>query len=403
MTQLASTSAAQLSYLEETTYGEVAAGTPKKLRMTGEDLTLDFTMETSKEINASRRAPDSIVTDANAAGSINIGFQYHEYDQFLEALLTGTFDSTFGTGGVKSMTVTFAAGDNSITDDGANGFTGLVAGQWILVQGAADAGNNRWHRISTKTNDKLTLDSNVSTVASESADAVTISSSRLTEGSEDMRSFSIEKAFTDVDQFWMHKGRVPSKLDLNFSTGQILSGSIGFIGATAPRSGVTGFSAPAAAAESFGVMNAVTGVGGLYITDYQGNDLLAGTKVQSMQLSIDAKLRGQKAIGVVGNAGVGLGTFAMTGTMEVYLLDGTIYDEALAQRHVSVTFPVYDAYLNGYAFTLEHCKLGVPKVVAGAMDTDVMLSIPFTVVAPDTTNDRMIAIDRCGVAVSMDS
>lgn len=396
MTQLASTSSASLAYKEELVYGEVATGAPALLRMLNESLSFDITTETSKEINSSRQVPDSIIVDASAGGGFNFNLSYKEYDTLLEALLASTFVDK----GV-SKTVTFTLPDTghggTITDDGVDGFAGLVAGQWFQMTSAASAGNNRYFLIKSKTDDVLTVHASTPVAVADSGDAVVIKSYRMSNGTAAMRSFSVEKRFADVAQFFMHKGQVPSKLDLNFQTGQILNGSFGFLGANAVRAGATGFSEAATASQAYGVMNAVTGVGTLVAYDSDGVSVLGSAPVKSMKISIDAKLRGQKAIGVLGNAGIGLGQYNMGGSLEMYLSDATLYDKAVAGALVSITFPVVDVAGNGYGFCFPNVKLSVPKANAGAQDADVMLNVDFTAVAPNTTTDRMIHIDRFGV------
>lgn len=406
MTQLASASSAQLVYLEESTYGVVTAGAGKKLRMTGESLSFEIQTESTKEINDSRQVSDSIQVGATAQGAVNAELSYHEYDPFLEGILAGTFN-TFGTNGVNALTVTIVKTAGTITDDGTDGFAGLVAGQWFSIDGDA-GGNDGVYRIASRTDDVLTVDAATPLVADSASTTVDISSERLSNGTAAMRSFSIEKKFGDVSQFFMYKGMVPSKVSLTFNTGSIVTANFDFLGSASTRAGATAFTVPTAtAAESYGVMNSVTGVGigttsgaGQILVRNGATELMDNTFVKSMTVNIDAKLRGQTAVGVFGNAGIGLGTFEMGGTLEVYLADGGVYDEAIAGNLISIQFPVKDVSGNGYAFVFDNCKLGVPTVTAGSMDTDVMLSIPFTAVAPNTTSDRMIHIDRFGVAVS---
>lgn len=396
---LASTSKAQLAYLEETAYGEIPTGTPKLLRMTGEDLGFDYTTSTSTEINATRQTPDDVVTDAAAGGGINVELSYREYDPFLEALLCSTFN-TFGTGGVKSLTVDIVAATGVITDNGVDGFAGLVAGQWISILDAATAGNNGVFRIASRTDDAITIDPATPLAANATADVISVSSTRVSNAAAALRSFCIEQQFTDVEQYFMHTGRVPGSFSLNFATGQIVTGSIGFMGKTASRADATQFDAAGSAANAYGIMNCVTGVGGLFLRNSGGTSLIPNTYVQSLQINVDGKLRGQKAIGVLGNADIGLGTFEMSGTMGIYLKTGALYDAAIAQSAVSLTIPVYDASKNGYAFTFTNIKLGVPKVSAGSKDQDVLLNVPFKVIAPNTTTDKMLHIDRFGAAIS---
>ena len=374
--------------------------------MTGEDLNFTVSRESSKEINASRQTSDSIQVDAEAAGSVNLEMSYSEYDPFLEALLAGSFDTSFaGSTNTKQLTVSFVAGGtNTITDDGSDGFAGLVVGQWVSFVGDSSAANDGIYLITAMTDDELTVDASTPVSTTAASVLVNVSSSRLEIGTVAQRSFSVEKQFTDVDQYFIMKGMCPSKLDLSFSTGAIVTGSVGFLGTGSARADATALPGTLAAAESFGLINSVTGVGavagagGIFLRDGSTN-LLADTFVQSMAISVDAALRTQKSIGVLGAAGVATGTFKITGSLEVYLADGELYDKALDDTTVSITFPIHDSSGNGYAFTFSDIKLGVPTVAAGSMDSDIVLSFEFDALAPDTSTDSCIKIDRFGEAI----
>jgi hypothetical protein len=398
-TSQASTSSSSLAYKEESAYGVVADGAPKALRNTGESLGYSFTQSESTEINSTAQVSDAIITDASASGGINFEAQYHEYDTFVEALLRNTY-SEFGTGGVKSLTVTFSVSAGTIT--GTTGdFTGLVAGQWFSVKDSdATDNNDGYYLISSVTSSVITVDTETPLLADKAADAgVSISSTRITNGTAAMRTFSIEKSFGDVNQFFMHKGRGISSMSLNFATGSILTGSFNTMGKNATRADATQFSTSASAAEAYGIASCVTGVGNILVRNAAGASILGGAYIQAATINIDGKLREQKAVGNLGAVGLGAGTFSMTGTLEIYLKTGSIYDAALAGQLISVALPVKDSAGNGYAYTFANVKLNVPDVMAGSKDQDVLMSVPFTAVAPNTTTDRMIAIDRFGASV----
>lgn len=387
---LASTSSVQLSYLEESTFGVIETGAPKNLRMTGESLAYDITSEPSKEINASRQVSDLVQVGATAQGSINFEAQYREYDPFLEALLASTY-SEIGTAGVSAVTVDFTKATNNVTAT-VGDFTGIVPGQWISFIGAGS--NSGIYRVATVNSvTDLDLDSDYPLDSDASTMVCEVSSSRLTLGLDTLRTFTIQKEFSDVDQFFAYTGMAVSKLSLNLATGALLTGSLDFMGSASQRAGVTQFSQGATAAEGFGIMNAVTGVGRILLD----NAPLAGTFVKSATVEVNGNLRGQTGIGTLGSVGIGTGTFSVGGTLEFYLNDGAIYDQALANTSVSIEFPISDVLNNGYAFVFNNCKLGVPTVQAGSKDADVMLSVPFTAVAPSST-DKMMYIDRFGVA-----
>jgi len=401
MSSLASSANYNLAYKLETTFGEVPVGTPKSLRNTGSDLKYDVTSESSKEINATSQVRDRIHVGADASGSVNLELSYQEYDELIAGVLRSTYN-TFGTAGVKALTMTIAKTAGTITDDGVDGFAGLVAGQWILLTTTLNTGV---YRISTRTDDVLTIDASTPLVVDEAGVAGTVSSTRISNGVLALPTFAIEKQFTDVAQYFMHLGQAPSKLDLDFTSGSIVTGSIGFIGKNAVRAAATAFAASPSASNAFGMMNAVTGVGvtagagAIIVRDSGGSSIVANTFLTSLKFSVDNKTRGQKALGVLGNAAVAPGTFEISGTIEAYLADGGLYDAALSNETVSITFPAVDADLNGYAITLAHVKLDVSDPAIGGMDTDVMVTIPFTAIAPDTSVDRMLTIDRFGVAI----
>jgi len=390
---LAGTSSTQLSYLEESEFGVIETGTPKNLRMTGETLAYDITLEESKEINSTMQVSDLVPVGATSQGGVNLEFQYKEYDPFFEALLAGVY-TEIGTGGVQQLaTVTFAAIGNTATGS-ANDFDDLVDGQWVSFIGSGGSElNTGVFRIDTVTSDSiLTLDSDYP-VVDETDTTYSVTGSRLTLGSEALRSFTIQKEFSDVSQFFAYRGMAVSKMSLALATGALLTGSLDFMGSDAIRGDVTQFGSAANAANTYGIMNAVTGVGTILID----GDPIPDTFVKSANISIDAKLRAQTGLGVLGNVGIGRSTYAVGGSLEIYLADGDIYDQALANTTVSVEFPVQDVLGNGYAFRFNNCKLGVPTVQASGKDADVMLSTDFTAIAPGAA-DKVVYIDRFGTA-----
>lgn len=393
---LADTSAAQLAYIEETVLGTTpGSGTEMYLRMTGESLAYDIQTESSKEINSTGQVSDFVHVGASAQGGINLELSYREYDNFLEALLRSTFVTgiTGATDGRKNLTLSFDSVAGTITDDGVNGIAGTAVGQWFSVIGGANAGV---YRIGSRTDDQITVDTDTPLVSTAAGVACALASSRLAIGTAARRAFSIEKQFTDVDQYFVFAGMTPSKLELNFETGAFVTGSFSFMGMSSVRSGATQLpnGAPTAS-QTFGIMNAVTGTGNLFV---DGNTTaLAGTYVKSTKLSVDQKLRGRTGIGTMGFVDVGRGTFDIGGTLEVYLYDGSLYDTAIANTAMSLEWTVKDGDNNGYAFIFPSIKLGVPTVVAGAMDSDVMLSIPWRARAANTSTDKMMRIDRFGV------
>ena len=405
---LASTSKLQLVILKETVTGVcdsdgIGDDGAVFLRSTGESLSYGFSSETSKEINATRQVGSRVVTDANVDGSINIELSFHEYDDLFEALLAGTFDTTFaGATGVKAFTsCAFSTGGGggggTITLSGADvgGFAGLEAGQWIKVTGHATPSLNRLYKIIPITTSIIVVDALTPVAEAAAAGACSFSGCRLENGVAALQTFTIEKGFTDVNQFFMYRGMAPTGLSLDFSAASVLKGDIKFLGLNVAEATATTSMGIIGAAQGNPMMNSVTGIGDILVN----GAILADTYIKSAKVTIDAKLRAQKAIGTLGAVGIGEGTFDIGGELVIYLADATVYNLALAQAPVSLEIPVTDADGSGYVFVFDNVYLDVPTVQAGSMDADVELSCKFTAVAPVTATDKMLHIDRVGAAI----
>lgn len=403
---LASSNRAQLRFIKEASFGVIpGSGNPNNLRMTGESLAFNISTDTSKEIRSDRAVTDLIQTGASASGDVNFELSYAEYDSFLEAIMQNSF-SVFGTNGVSAVvptSATFAA--NTLTagaaTTGVNAFTTLAQGQWVKIGGSTITGQNIWAQVSTTVAPTATVLTFQGTpfagVLGNGGAAVTVSSSRLTNGTT-LNSYTIERALTDATtpQFFAYRGMCASKMSLKFASGSVVGGSFSFMGKDSVRKDTTtNLPGTPVASKAYDVINAIAGVGNVL----EGGVAPAGTFIKSVDLSIDNSLRAQTAIGSLGAVGVGTGTLQISGTIEVYLVDGTMYDKFLNNTASSLSLRASDGAGNGYVITLPKIKYSDAKVVAGSLDQDVMLSMPFTALL-DPVTSKMIIVDRAGVAVS---
>lgn len=405
MTTLASTSRAQVTYIPESSFGITpGSGNGYHLRVTGESMNFDIKKELSKEIRADRQQSSAVPVSAQAAGGFNFELSYNEFDLFLASLLQDTF-TVYGTAGVgATFTGTFTATTitAAVAPTGADAFTILKKGQWFRVLAPSDANNGKLLRVSTitaPTSTVITLDTSTAAVVSSSVANCAVQSSRLTNGVT-QSSFTVEKSFADVTQFFAFKGMTPSKLSLKFASAALTTGTFDFLGATAVRGGTTALPGTAAASKTYDIQNAVTGVGNLW----EAGIPLASTFIKTLSLDYENALRGQEAIGTLGLVGVGTGTIACKGNMEVYFANGDLYDKFLANTYTSLAVSTQDAAGNGYVITLPHVNLSTAKIVAGAKDQDLMATFDFMGLADDGNADstlrKTIFIDRVGVAVT---
>lgn len=395
MPTLASSSRAQVRYIEESAFGVTPnTGTARNLRITGESLDFAIRTDSSKEIRSDRMKPDVTIVGASSSGGVNLELSYNEFDALFQAALQGAW-LTAGTGGEQTITASFATPENTITASTGTPFTNVVAGQWIKVSGAANAANNGYMRVLSKTSATvIVVDKPLATEASVAN--VKVSTSRLVNGTT-QRSFSIEKLFADVNQYFVYRGMVVSTLNLSLQTGSMVTGSVEFMGKDGERKTVTSMPGSVAASQDYEVMNAVAGVGAIR---ENGVALSNSTFISSLSLTISNNLRGQEAVGVLGNAGVGSGSLDVNGSMEVYFADGSLYDKMVQNQATSLDWTVFDKTNGtggGYAFNLPRVKFTQAQVMAGAMNQDVKLMVNYEALRDPVTNAQII-IDRFGPA-----
>lgn len=394
---LANTSRAQVRYVAESAFGVIPVTTPLKLRMTGEGLDYNVQTESSKEIRSDRQKSDLVVVDAGAQGPINVELSYVEYDPLVEATLMGTWVKygTLGVGTAFSGTFTASTITAAVAPTGGSAFTTLAQGQWFQLNAPTHANDKLYFRVHASTpptTTVITVDPATPLTTGAGVASCSVATSRIANGVTE-RSFTVEREFADIAQFFAFRGMTAGKMSFNFQSGQIVNGSFDFMGKDTVRASATQLSGGGTASQVYDVMNAVSGVGHIF----EGGTALAGTFIKSVSLGIDNKLRGRKAIGTLGNVSIGNGTIELMGQMEVYLADGSLYDKFVNQTASSLQFHVQDPAKNGYVFQLPRVKYKDAKVSAGSIDQDAMLQVPFEALM-DPVSGKTIFIDRVGVA-----
>lgn len=403
-----SSSFGQLRYIQESVRGVTpTSGNSIELRMTQPTLQASISAVKSAEIRKDRLSSGNTRTDMDVDGGFNFELSVAEYDPFLEGLLGGAF-THYGTGGLGtefSMTSTANKITAGAAPTGGSAFTTLSAGQWIkVVPPTAATGSvktyfaNTWFKVLSVTATEVTLDPSTPIVAPGIVSGVAgyaISRSQLVNGST-RKTFSIEHDLSDVGSKLLYTGLEANTMELNIEVGSIITGSFGFIGqGHKAKDGASFLPGTPVASKSNEIMNAVTDVG--YVLEGGSNLLANGSFIQSISLSVNNNARGQKAVGVFGNAGVGLGEMELGGNLQVYFEDATYYQKWLAGTSTSLAFGVSDSAGNGYMIELDKVKFREGGLNSGGNGEDVMLDLPFDAFFNAATN-RGIRITRAVVA-----
>jgi hypothetical protein len=404
---LAVSSRVQMAYIQESVFGTVpGAGNYRNLRVTGESLNFDYTKEESKEIRSDRQTSGASTTDANAAGSINFHLQYAEYENFMQGALQNSW-AVYGTNGVgTTFSATFAV--NSVTaavaPTGSSDFTTLKKGQWIKLVAPTHGNDGKIVRVSTTvapTTTVITLDANTPILTGSGIANSGVTAARLT-NSTNQFSYSIEKQFLDIVQFLTFRGMNVNKMNVNFSAAALTDGSFEFMGKDVQQGVATKLPGTVVPSYSYDIQNSVRGVGQMW----ENNAPISSTFVKSITLTVNNNLRGQKAVGNLGNVGVGSGDLNINGTIEMYFADASVFTRFLTDTYTSLIIGTQDNSSgtgNGYVISLPRVLLMNAKIIAQGENQDVMASFDYSAFSDDANADatlrKTIFIDRTGAAV----
>lgn len=202
------------------------------------------------------------------------------------------------------------------------------------------------------------------------------------------RSFTIQKHFQDMTtpQFHTYRGCVIDSMSLNMEIGQIVQGSFSVMAFGVSASGTQIAGATYVAAPSTVPMNAVANVQNLTIdgVPYSGC-------ISSLSMQIKNNVRPIQCIGSIQPTDMKLGTIEVTGNMEFYFNEASMYGLFVNGTEFDFSFDLIDSSNNKYTFQVPRAKFETGQVVAGGRNTDVMFSASWRALY-DSVTGRVIRI-----------
>ena len=379
----------QLRYITETVIGTTpGTGNGVNLRNTGQSFKANISTTTSKEIRADRLSTGLTRTDIGVEGGFDFELSGKEYDPFIEGLLGSTY-THYGTLGLATLAGSVTAASGTLTST-AIPTTNLGLGQWfkVIPPAAATAAQKAYyadawfktHGTTPVSATVITLDASTPIAAAGQGALGSgwgVSSSVVSNGASLSRGFTFEYAMTDINQFLPFTGCRMNGMSLDIQVGSIVTGNFAVLGQShVGMVGATTLPGSPVASQSLEVMNAVADIGLIY---EGGTSILSATSsfIKSVKLDITNNMRAQKAVGVMGNVGVGLGELELTGTLEVYVPDATYYTKWFNGVNTSLAIGMADAAGNGYLIELDKVTFKDGGLNPGGQSEDAMLSLPF--------------------------
>lgn len=251
------------------------------------------------------------------------------------------------------------------------------------------------YTIASLTDDVITVEETVKTNANAGALLVTVKGSHLRNPGDltaiTRRSFSIETAFNDVNQFFVQTGMRVGSFTLSVAAGEIVTGQFALEGKeTSTRTTTLLNAAPydPLASTTTEVLNATVNIG-----EVRKDGTVLTTGIQSVELNGDAGLRLQPGISSRFPIGIGLGRFNLTGSLQAYFETLELYDNFLNHDTIGLSFDFQDNDDNFMTFTLPALKLTADPVAPGGIDQDIIEEIEFAA-QRDPILNTMMMIDR---------
>jgi hypothetical protein len=357
----------QLAYLRESTWGTTPTSAMTIVPWVSGSMAAGIETIRSNSLRSDAQLADSIQVGESPTGSFDFEFTADTYDDFLRSVLRS--DADWSTAVNFSGTATTDA--NGITGTGVG--TNAAKGQWVYVDGFANAGNNGWKKVTTSTTNDITLSPVPSDVEADKS-GVTIKGSYIQNGST-LHSYTFSQRFTDLtNKYHSLTGARLNSATLSATPNGIITLNVGFDGKDISQ-GTAWAGGSASDAATKDVASEVTAYDAVFISADSGaaaayaavsEDVLEST------IGISVANRPQKGLGSVTNTGMQQNSVDATGSIQFYVNNNTW---------------TYEGYL--YGFT----KFGLAQALNMGSDERYLIEFPKIAFTGEPGNNAGINTD----------
>lgn len=381
----------QLAYVEESTWGTTPSSPElQAVRKKTENIKSNVSVIQSDEVRSDRMIPDQAQVGGGVSNGFTFELSFAEYDTFFEHALMGDYstaqtitgtDLSLSGANLLSTASAFTASKNSV-------------GQWIKISGSATSSNDGIYKISSYAAGQLGLTDISGSTASFTSDSsnssLVYASSQMVRNGTTKKSMTIEKGFTDINEFFQYTGMRTSDLSIEMTEQSILQGSVNFVGKGTSNSSATIDNSSGITAST---ANPIMNSSGNITKILESGTTFSGS-FKSFSININNNLESQTSVGSSDLAGVGTGRCEITGDMSLYFESDALHAKFLANTGTSFAFIVLDSSSNYYVFTIPNAKFTDGDVPS---DSGSVISNFSYQGFRDTTTDCQIQIDKIAV------
>lgn len=350
----AETSSARLAIAEESTYGTNPATGASFLRITSESLKQTQQRVTSEEVTGNRNPRESIRTGINAEGGVDFEFSVNNFDLLIEGAMMNDLPSAPT---VISGSLAAVAATQKITSSGTPSLAGIVKGQWVRLAGFTNPANNGIFRAAAaSTSTELTLETGSGIVDEASSSGRSVQPSQMIRPSNSLKSYTLERQWTDISVFEQFNGMVIESLDLSLAVEQTITGSVSFMGKDAAAPTTSAGIGTIAAAGTEQIAAAVEA-----FRNVREGGFVADTSYRTTELSLSFSnaTRIKKDAASLTPFGVGLGVIEITANWKVFLANKNLIDKYRNNTTTPLSFRVLGPGASDptYIFTMPKARI----------------------------------------------
>jgi len=367
-------------------------------RYTSESMKNAVGSTASNELRSDRQTADLIQTDLRANGGFQGELSYSTYDDLLQsALQSGAWASpaeqTSTGSGVSVAANVVSRADGDWLEDG------FRVGMFVRADGLTTTADDTDYVVVAVTEADLTL------TGKTMSNQVTPNAATFTQLDEisngtTLTYFAFEKDFQDLaTEFHLLRAMAPDTLALTVAPSQILTVEFGFLGRSMTRGTTTkSTGATPSTQTSSDVMNAITNVAWTVLGDDGAVPPLVG--LTNITGNLTNNLRERLQIGSLGAVSIGSGTVGLTGNITAFFgntagVPGTaMLDKLLAFDDAFFALKIQDAAGNVYGIAMPRIKFSDGEVLAGGINSDVLLSLEYQAIKSTDVGAKTIRIAR---------
>lgn len=379
-----------LSYAQEAVWGTLPAVPFQQIRYTGESLSGTKQRNRPAEILSTGEVAAAITTQESAGGGVNFALSYGTFDDLIAGALNSDWSAAVVANSVAGdITVSAGAAGSvrTLTSSLAGKFTGIVAGQFIVVRGFTQPSANGYFQVTSANGTVLTFLNALSTTAETPAgSAVAIRACTLVNGTT-FKSFHVQQKFSP-SLYLRYPGSFVSGMTVSGGAGQFLNGSFTFLSQSEAQFAVDASTGSVLPPPTGKVHDPVSNFAGVFL---DGQPIAAVVDSFSLTTS-DTGAAQEFGMGSAAAQGIVMGLLEVKGMVKVYFKDFSLYARFKSETTGNVSFVTKDAAGNAYAITVLAASLQNPKIEASGPNQPVMAS--FDLEGNPRAGGGTLAIDR---------